>query len=83
MDRRKMLARVKQAEANGYSSTRLGYLCCGDPLFVTKLRNGHPFRPATLWRAYEAIQEFDQPRYAWVAQGRRKSPVRRKKNKSE
>ena len=87
MDRRKVLARVKQAVANGYSATRLGYLACGDPLFVKKLRNGHPFQQATLWRAYETIQEFDQPRFAWVAQGRKKTRTPRKnavlKNKSE
>jgi hypothetical protein len=72
MDRRKVLARVKEAMDNGFSATRIGYIASGDPLFVKKLKDGHNFQPATLWRAYEAIQEFDQPRFAWVAQGRRK-----------
>lgn len=78
MDRRKVLARVKQAVDNGYSATRIGYLASGDPLFVRKLRDGHPFKTATLWRAYETICEFDQPRFSWVAQGRRKSNKTRK-----
>jgi len=78
MDRRKVLARVKEAVNNGFSATRLGYLASGDPLFVKKLRNGHPFKPATLWRAYETICEFDRPRFSWVAQGRRKSNKTRK-----
>jgi hypothetical protein len=77
MDRRKVLARVKEAVNNGYSATRIGYLACGDPLFVKKLRDGHPFKPATLWRAFETIEEFDRPRYAWVAQGRKKTKVRK------
>jgi hypothetical protein len=80
MDRRKVLARVKEAVANGYSPTRLGYLASGDPLFVKKLRNGHPFKPATLWRAYETICEFDKPRLAWLVQGRRKPPAKPRKN---
>jgi len=78
MDRRRVLARVKEAVNNGFSATRLGYLASGDPLFVKKLRDGHPFKPATLWRAYETICEFDRPRFAWVAQGRRKSNKTRK-----
>jgi len=78
MDRRKVLARVKEALANGYSQSRLGYLACGDPMFVTKLRRGHPFKPSTLWRAYETICEFDQPKFSWVAQGKRKSKAVRK-----
>ena len=78
MDRRKVLARVKAAVDNGFSATRLGYLASGDPLFVKKLRDGHPFKPSTLWRAYETIQEFDRPRFAWVAQGRRKTRKVRK-----
>jgi hypothetical protein len=78
MDRRVVLARVKEAVNNGFSATRLGYLASGDPLFVRKLRDGHPFKITTLWRAYETICEFDKPRYAWVAQGRRKSNKTRK-----
>lgn len=72
MDRRKVLARIKLAIDNGYSATRIGYLASGDPLFVKKLRNGHPFRPATLWRAYETLGDFQRPRRAWLASGRKK-----------
>jgi hypothetical protein len=72
MDRRKVLARITAAMENGFSATRIGYIASGDPLFVSKLKAGHAFRPSTLWRAFEAIEEFDRPRFAWMAQGRRK-----------
>ncbi len=77
MDRRILLARVKNAMENGFSATRLGYLISGDPLFVKKLKDGHAFRTATLWRAYDVIGEFDSPRRAWVAQGRRKTKAKK------
>ena len=75
MNRRIMLARVRDAMANGFSATRLGYLAVGDPMFVPKLKAGHPFRISTLWRAYDTINEFDVPRRAWVARGQRKMKV--------
>jgi hypothetical protein len=78
IDRHIVLARVKLAVDNGFSASRLGYLACGDPLFVRKLRDGHPFKPSTLWRAYETIEEFDRPRFAWMAQGKRKRKRARK-----
>jgi hypothetical protein len=62
MDRRIVLARVNAAIANGMSPARIGYLTLSDPGFVTKLRNGHAFRPSTLWRAYESLCKIDKPR---------------------
>ena len=55
MNRKSVLARVRAAEANGMSASRIGYLTVGDPSFVPKLRNGHPFRVSTLLRAYAAL----------------------------
>ena len=70
IDRRIMLARVREAMDRGFSATRLGYLAAGDPMFVPKLKNGHPFKTATLWRAYDMLEQFDQPRHAWEVHGR-------------
>jgi uncharacterized protein (UPF0297 family) len=83
MDRRILLARVKEALDRGFSPTRLGYLASGDPLFVKKLKAGHPFKITTMWRAFDTINEFDKPRHAWVAQGRRKSPSARGRTRPE
>jgi len=83
MDRRTILARISEAMEHGFSATRISYIASGDPLFVSKLKSGHPFRPSTLARAYEAICEFDRPRFAWMAKGQRKPrPIRAVREKS-
>lgn len=73
MDRRVVLARVNTAIANGLSVSRIGYLTIGDPAFVKKLRDGHAFRPSTLWRAYEELCIIDKPRRVRGAARQRKS----------
>lgn len=44
-----VLSRVERHIAREeISATRFGYLCCGDPGFVRKLREGRDFKVATL-----------------------------------
>lgn len=50
--RRNVLQSVEKfLDLSGMSATKFGYVSCGDPGFVRKLRNGRDFRASTLEEA--------------------------------